>query len=105
MRRLIFFNYYAYVHQLTRCLLPPPPSFSLDKELVGDDEEGIDDADAVADTTAPEDVNFATMPPKVKPLLTKPTKKDSATAVVTPPPPWTSSLWPTSLRASMTSLT
>ncbi len=80
---------------LTRCLLPPLPSIFLDEE-VADNEEGIDDdTDAAADDiAAAEDIaptanddGKATMPPKVKPLPTKPTKKDMAAASAKPPPP------------------
>ena len=80
-----------------RCLLPPLPSIFLDEE-VASNEEGIDDdTDTAADDiAATEDIavvadtaddNDATMPPKVKPLLTKPTKKDMAAASAKPPPP------------------
>jgi hypothetical protein len=83
-------------------LLPPPLSIYLDEEVAFDDEEGIDDdATAEADDTdandyvaapaaaANDDSNNATMPPKVKPLPTKPTKKDMATASAKPSPPAT----------------
>jgi len=82
--------------------LPPSPStvLFLDEEVAAD-EEGIDadadgtDADASdADDYAADDIaaaannnEDATMPPKVKPLPTKPTKKDMATASAKPPPP------------------
>ena len=80
-----------------RCLLPPLPSIFLDEE-VASNEEGIDDdTDAAADDiAAAEDIaavadtaddNDTTMPPKVKPLPTKPTKKDMAAASAKPPPP------------------
>ena len=79
-------------------------SISLDKE-VATNEEGVDDdtdataadadADADADTdtdttaydAAPDNNDYVTMPPKVKPLPTKPTKKDIAAATAKPPPP------------------
>ena len=75
-----------------RCLLPPLPCIFLDEE-VADNEEGIDDdTDAAADDiAAAEDIAPAAdddaMPPKVKPLPTKPTKKDMAAASAKPPPP------------------
>jgi len=80
-----------------RCLLPPPPSFSLDEEVAGN-EEGIDDNDindaaedinaaAANDAPTDDDNNYATMPPTVKPLPKKPTKKESEAAAAMPPPP------------------
>jgi hypothetical protein len=80
-----------------RCLLPPLPSIFLDEE-VASNEEGIDDDTNAAadDIAAAEDIaavadtaddNDATMLPKVKPLPTKPTKKDMAAASAKPPPP------------------
>ena len=77
--------------------LPPSPSTVL---FLDDDEEGIDaDADAAdaddyaADDYAADDIAAAavddddtTMPPKVKPLPTKRTKKDMVAASVKPPP-------------------
>jgi hypothetical protein len=73
------------------------PSIFLGEE-VADNEEGIDDNTNAAadDIAATEDIaaiaaaladNDATMPPKVKPLPTKPTKKDMAAASAKPPPP------------------
>ena len=91
---------FACARPLTRCLLPPPPSIYLGEE-VAFDEEGIDD-DALAEADDPDandyyavdpagpannDSDDATMPPKVKPLPTKPTKKDMAAASAKPPPP------------------
>ena len=88
----------AYIHPLTCCLLPPLSSISLDEEVAAN-EEGIDDdddatvtdtdadTDSTADDAALDDNNCATMPPKVKPLPTKPTKKDIAAAAAQPPPP------------------
>jgi hypothetical protein len=86
-------------------VLPPSPStvLFLDEEVAAN-EEGIDDdadAAAAADNTDADDYaadniaaaadddadNDATMPPKVKPLPTKPTKKDIAAAAAKPPPP------------------
>jgi hypothetical protein len=43
--------------------------------------------DDFAANTAADDYNYATKPPKVKPLPKKPNKKESATAAVKPPPP------------------
>jgi hypothetical protein len=91
---------FACARPLTRCLLPPPPSIYLGEE-VAFDEEGIDD-EALAEADDPDandyyavdpagpannDSDDATMPPKVKPLPTKPTKKDMAAASAKPPPP------------------
>ena len=91
---------FACARPLTRCLLPPPPSIYLGEE-VAFDEEGIDD-DTLAEADDPDandyyavdpagpannDSDDATMPPKVKPLPTKPTKKDTAAASAKPPPP------------------
>ena len=83
-----------------RCLLPPPPSFFLDKEVAGikevidnddtkDADEDIDAASAAADDVPTDnDVDYATMPPKVKPIPKKAApKKESATAAAKPPPP------------------
>ncbi len=60
----------------------PHPSIYLDEE-VAFNKEGIDDdtdaaADNIAAAAANDDNDDATMPPKVKPLPTKPTKKDMA---------------------------
>ncbi len=84
MRRilLLIFDFFAFAHPLTRCLLPPPPSFSLDKEVAGN-EEGIDDddindaakdIDAAANDDVPtdNDNDYVTMPPKVKPIPMNP---------------------------------
>jgi hypothetical protein len=92
-------KFFAYARPLTFCFLPPPSSIYLDEE-VAFDEEGIDyDAAADADDTdandyaaapaaaANDDSDNATMPSKVKPLPTKPTKKDMAAASAKPPPP------------------
>jgi hypothetical protein len=71
------------------CLLPPLlPSIFLDEEVT-DNEEGIDnDTNAATDDiAAAADDNDATMPPKVKPLPKKTTKKDMATASAKPPTP------------------
>ena len=91
---------FAYARPLTRCLLPPPPSIYLGEE-VAFDKEGIDD-EALAEADDPDandyyavdpagpannDSDDATMPPKVKPLPRKPTKKDMAAASAKPPPP------------------
>ncbi len=78
--------------------LPPSPSnvLFLDEE-VSANKDGIDD-DADADDYAADDYaaandddddddDNATMLPKVKPLPTKPTKKDIAAAAAKPPPP------------------
>ena len=75
----------------------PPPSISLDKEVAANEEGIDDDTNAAADAAdaAPDGDDYAaadndntTMPPtKVKPLPTKPTKKDIAAAAVKPPPP------------------
>jgi hypothetical protein len=86
----------------TDILPPPPPSSIYLDEEVAFDKEGIDD-DAAADANdyaaAPaaaaaadaandnDDENNATMPPKVKPLPTKPTKKDVPAAAAKPLPP------------------
>ena len=82
----------------TNALPPsPPPSIYLDEE-VAFNEEGIDDdtdttaddiaaAEDIAVATATDDNGDATMPPKVKPLPSKPTKKDMAAASAKPPPP------------------
>jgi hypothetical protein len=82
--------------------LPPPPSviLFLDKEVAGNEEginnddtndadEDIDAASAAADNApTDDDVNYATMPPKVKPIPKKAApKKESATAAAKPPPP------------------
>ena len=72
----------------------PPPSISLDKEVAAN-KEGIDDDTNAAANAAPDNDDYAatdndnaTMTPtKVKPLPTKPTKKDIAAAAVKPPPP------------------
>ena len=99
---------FACARPLTRCLIPPPPSIFLDKEVAANEEGIDDDTDAAADAAdaAPDDANDAdaddyaaddiaaaaadaTMLPKVKPLPTKPTKKDAAAAVAKPPPPAT----------------
>ena len=82
--------------------MPPPPSviLFLEEEVAGnkeginnddtnDADEDIDAASAAADD-APTDVNvnYATMPPKVKPIPKKAApKKESATAAAKPPPP------------------
>ena len=80
------------------CLLPPPQSFSLDKEVAGN-EEGIDsdnindvakDINTTANYDAPtdDDIDYATLPPKVKPIPTRAAiKKESAAAAAKPPPP------------------
>ena len=85
--------------------MPPSPStvLFLDEEVAANEEGINDDADAAtaADNTDADDYaadniaaaadddadNDATMPPKVKPLPTKPTKKDIAAAAAKPPPP------------------
>ena len=96
---LNIFYIYAYAFPLTRCLLPPPPSNSLDEEVAGD-EEGIDDTapatdvddttiiDAVPKDAAPKD---ATMPPRLvrKPpagakKTTKKAESDDVAAVPAP---------------------
>ncbi len=78
-------------------MLPPPPSsIYLDEEEVAFDKEGIDDDAAAADADADADADDppaadndddTTMPPRVKPLPTKPPKKESAAASAKPPPP------------------
>ena len=84
---------------LTHCFLPLLPSFLLEhevddnEEVVGEEGDALDDTNAAAkdiaaaDATAANNNGYATMPPKVKPLPRKPTKKESATAAEMPPPP------------------
>jgi len=78
------------------CFLPLPLSFFLDEEVAGEEDEiddnDIDDAaeDIAADNApADDDINFATMPQKVKPIPTAKAapKKESAAADAKPPPP------------------
>ena len=45
------------------------------------------DTNSTANDAALDDNDYATIPPKVKPLPTKPNKKDIAAAAVQPPPP------------------
>jgi hypothetical protein len=77
-----------------RHFLPLPSSFYLDEEVAGD-EEGIDDDDidnAAKDiaAAAADDIDYATMLPKVKSIPAKAaTKKKSAAAAAMPPPPAT----------------
>jgi len=100
MQRLLL-SFFCLLASSNVVSLPPPPVvLFLDKEVVAD-EEGIDaantdaDADAAnADDYAAEDIAAAAaddddyaMPPKVKPIPTKPTKKDMAAASAKPPSP------------------
>jgi hypothetical protein len=75
---------------MRHCFLPLPPSFHLDEEVADEEEEidydDIDDAaeDITADdASADDDIDYATMPPKVNPIPTANAapKKESATAV------------------------
>ena len=69
----------------------------LDKEVAGNEEGNADNTDTAAediDVAATDDApandknDYATMPPKTMPILTKAaTKKESAAAAAMPPPP------------------
>ncbi len=99
---LNIFYIYAYAFPLTRCLLPPPPSFSLDEE-VANDEEGIDNNDnddtitnnaapdnnaAPNKNAAPDHDDYVTMPPKTKPIPRKTApKRESPNVADEMPPP------------------
>jgi len=99
---LNIFYIYAYAYPLTRCLLPPPPSFSLDEE-VADNEEGIDNDDndeTITNNAAPDDNAapnknaapdhnaYVIMPPKTKPIPRKTAiKRESADIADEMPPP------------------
>ena len=82
---------FACTRPLMHHFLPLPSSFYLDEEVAGD-EEGIDDDNidnAAKDiATAPTDnIDYATMLPKVKSIPAKAaTKKESAAAAAMPPP-------------------
>ena len=90
---------FACAPPLTHCFLPLLPSILLDhevddnEEVVHEEGEAPDNTDATAediaanDATAADNNNYATMPPKVKPLPSKPTKKESTAAAEMPPPP------------------
>jgi hypothetical protein len=67
--------------------LPPPPSAVLFFRRGTASTTPTPSPTPPTDDAAPDDDDFATMPPKVKPLPTKPTKKDSAAADAMPPPP------------------
>ena len=81
---------------MPHCFLPLPSSFYLDEEVAGEEEE-IDDDDidnaaediAADDAPANDDIDYATMPPKVKPIPTAKAapKKESAAAAAKPSPP------------------
>ncbi len=75
-------------------MLPPPPSavFFLDEDEEGIDNDDTNDADedidAADDAADDDDVEYATMLPKVKPIPKKTApKKESAAAAANPPPP------------------
>ena len=75
-------------------MLPPPPFavFFLDGDEEGIDNDDTNDADedidAAADAATDDDVKYATMLPKVKPIPKKAApKKESAAADAKPPPP------------------
>ena len=95
------FSIYAYAYPLTRCLLPSPPSFSIDEEVANDKEDVDDDNDdnAITDNAAP-DINaapdknaapdhddYATMPPTTKPIPRKTAIKRESTEVAAEMPP------------------
>ena len=76
MRHLLLSIFFACSRPLTpRCFLPLPSFFYLDKEVAGEEEEidndDIDDAAkdiAADDAHADDDIEYATMPPKAKPI-------------------------------------
>ena len=89
MRRLLFVIFCLLASSNVASLPPSPVVLFLDEEIAADEEEiednGIDDAAediAAADAPAEDNIDYATMPPKVKPIPTAKAapKKESATA-------------------------
>ena len=87
---------FACTRPLMHHFLPLPSSFYLDEEVAGEEEEINDDdidnaAEDIAADDAPanDDINYATMLPKVKPIPTAKAapKKESAAAAAKPSPP------------------